>query len=103
MTSNIAEALFKHWTGPDVPTQKESFLEVLQHGIWEVEFTKTNGEESLMHVTLDKAIVPPAPAPKNPLKEARPPQDHLIHAFSTDRGGWRSFVVANVKSFRKIQ
>ena len=95
---NITETLFAKWTNST--PQKDFYLNQLhQGGVWTVEFTKVDGTPAVMDVTLDPIFMPP-PATVDPTKPLREEKEHLIHAYSTDRQGWRSFTVANVKSFK---
>lgn len=95
MTS-IVQLLIDKWEGN--PTGlREDYRSKLQHGVWVIEFTKMDGTPAIMECTLDPKLTPP-------LKEGtseRTEQDHLLNCYSLDRQGWRSFVVANVKSFYK--
>jgi len=95
----IAQYLLDKWNGL-TPTSdlKERYLRELQAGgIWTVEFTKVDGTPAMMDVTLDPVFMPPTPVTEGKLP--REEKAHLIHAYSTDRQGWRSFTVANVKNF----
>jgi hypothetical protein len=92
--SSIAQILIDKWEG-NAPALREDYRNKLQHGTWIVEFTKTDGTPATMECTLDPLYLPPA----NPDSQGRPEQDHLLHVYSVDRAGWRSFVVENVKSF----
>lgn len=95
MTS-IARMLMDKWEG-NAPTLKEDCRNRLQHGVWLVEFIKTDGTPAIMECTLDPKFMPP---PK-PDAQERTEQAHLLHVYSLDRNGWRSFVVANVTNFYK--
>lgn len=83
---------------------RESVLAQLHVGVTVVEFRKANGELTAMECTLDPALLPP-PEPADPSKPApapRPPQPHLVHCYSLDRGAWRSFKLDSViKMYRK--
>ena len=92
---NIAETLIAQWTAPNPTLTKAEYLTKLQSGVWVVEFTKVDGTSTTMEVTLDTKLTPPLKENTQPRAE----QDHLIHAYSVDRIGWRSFTVANVKTF----
>lgn len=118
MTS-LAQILIDKWEGNETPALdkatkpvkekpvvdshtailREDIRGKLQHGVWVVNFTKTDGSQSLMEVTLDPAYMPEQ-------KEgtvARAEPDHLLQVYSPDRQGWRSFVVKNVNSiYQKV-
>lgn len=92
---NIAETLIAQWTTPNPPLTKAEYLSKLQSGVWTVEFVKVDGTPTAMEVTLDIKLTPPLKENSQPRTE----QEHVIHAYSIDRAGWRSFTVANVKAF----
>jgi hypothetical protein len=103
---SIAHQLIARWvdaktgepqTVPLPTATKADYVTVLGNGVWVVEFTKVDGTPSVMEVTLDPTIVPPTPVKEG--KAPREEKDHLIHAYSPDRGGWRSFTIANIKKF----
>lgn len=99
MSGNITQFLFDRWNGVEQPKgNREDYLEKLKSGVWLVQFTKVDGTPSVMEVTLDPSIIPVT----EQLTEGkgRPEQPHLISAYSPDRGGWRSFTVANVTDFQ---
>jgi hypothetical protein len=94
----IAQQLIDKWQGNGANVAEASkayYKEHLQHGVWMVEFEKADGGFTLMECTLDPRLLPPLKEGRDP----RPEQEHLIHVYSLDRAGWRSFIVANVKNF----
>ena len=94
MTKSITQILIDKWEG-NAPAIKEDYRNKLQSGLWIVEFKKVDGTPSTMECTLDPAYLPPQ---KEGALE-RTEQEHLLHVYSTDRKGWRSFVVENVTNF----
>jgi hypothetical protein len=78
---------------------KEQLKDMLRTGELDIEFTKVDGTPTTMRATLDQRLIPQA----NPttITVAEPAkseqQEHLLHVYATDRQGWRSFAVANVK------
>ena len=95
MTS-LVQILIDKWEGNE-PGLREDYRSKLQHGVWVVEFTKADGTRAIMECTLDAKLTPP-------LKEGaseRTEQEHLLHVYSLDRAGWRSFVVSKVHNFYK--
>lgn len=94
MTSFV-QTLIDKWEG-NAQGLREDYRSKLQHGTWIVEFTKTDGTPAVMECTLDDRLLPQAEATEG-AKRTEP--EHLLHAYSLDRQGWRSFVVANVKAF----
>lgn len=72
---------------------KQHYKLALQHGEWLAKFTKVDGTESEMICTLDPSIIGESEA-----KASRVPNPDLLHVYSTDRQGWRSMRVLNIKS-----
>ena len=95
MTS-LAQILIDKWEG-NPSGLREDYRGKLQHGTWIVEFKKTDGTPAVMECTLDAKLMPAQKEGTTPRSE----QDHLLHVFSLDRNGWRSFVVSNVTAFYK--
>jgi hypothetical protein len=110
---SIAQTLINKWQGktncPEVTDEqsedaalaaslKAEYKSRLSHGTWMVEFTKVDGTPTTMECTLDPRHLPAAPL-KEGTTAPRAEAPHLIHAYSLDRQGWRSFTVANVKAF----
>lgn len=93
--SSIVQILLDKWNGNEVGL-REDYKAKLEHGSWIVEFTKvSDGSTATMECSLDPRLLPPQ-------KEGqleRTENEDLIHVYSLDRKGWRSFRVANVKSF----
>jgi len=94
--SSIAQILLDKWNGNHTGL-REDYREKLQHGSWIVEFTKVDGTPATMECTLDPKYLP---AKKEGQLERTETED-LLQVYSLDRSGWRSFKVANVKSFYK--
>ena len=92
--SSIAQILFDKWAG-NTTGLKDEYKSRLSVGKWIVEFTKVDGTPAVMECTLDPKLTPPLKEGVEP----RPEKDDLIHVYSLDRQGWRSFKVANVKAF----
>lgn len=95
--NSITEILFDKWTNNPVE-RKDEYKSKLSSGVWIVEFEKVNGEVTVMECTLDPTLLPPIN--ENTDSVARTENETLIHVYALDRGGWRSFKVANVKSFQ---
>lgn len=94
--STLTQILKDKWEG-NTSGQREDYRSKLQSGVWVVEFNKADGTPTTMECTLDDKLTPP-------LKEGverRIEQDHLLHVYSLDRAGWRSFIVSNVTNFYK--
>jgi len=93
---SIAQILKNKWEGN--PTGlREDYRSKLQAGVWVVEFTKADGTFTTMECTLDPKLTPPLKEGASPRAE----QDHLLHVYSLDRQGWRSFKIDSVHSFYK--
>lgn len=76
----------------------------LRVGAWMVEFTKVNGEQAVMECTLDPRLLPNDPDKINPVAPttgAAAATEDLIHVYSLDRQGWRSFVSTKVTKLYK--
>lgn len=101
--NSVTDTMVAAWEGkPAEPVKqgaydKAALLTLLQTGIWMVEFTKVDGTPTLMEATLDVSLLPLQHAPTSTTPRAE--KDHLIHVYSPDRAGWRSFTVANVTRF----
>jgi hypothetical protein len=93
---NIAQMLIDKWQGKTTHL-KEDYKSRLSHGVWMIEFAKVDGTLTSMECTLDPNFMPPAPLKESTTPRAEP--EHFISVYSLDRGGWRSFTVANVKAF----
>lgn len=83
---------------------KEMLRNTLSVGVWTLEFTKVDGTPSVMECTLDKKFLPPIDPTKISVSPRAEVAEHLLHVYSTDRNGWRSFVVPNVtKIYKKVE
>lgn len=94
--TTLARILLDKWNGNEQGL-REDYRSRLQHGVWIVEFTKADGTFTTMECTLDPKLTPPLKEGVTPRTE----QDHLLHVYSLDRAGWRSFKVASVANFYK--
>jgi hypothetical protein len=85
---------------------KEMLRNTLRVGIWTIEFTKVDGTPAVMECTLDPKFLPKLDPEKiNEMPRSEQPEaEHLLHVYSTDRQGWRSFVSPNVtKIYKKVE
>ena len=96
----LKTALVTHALTEDQKQNKEAMKNALRHGIWVVEFTKMDGTDAVMECTLDQKYLPSGPS--TVAATTRNQTEHLLHVYATDRLGWRSFSVANVKKFYKM-
>jgi hypothetical protein len=81
----------------EAATKKESYRSLLRSGVWTVEFEKVDGSMSVMECTLDPRHLPPGDPQDSGSKAADNPT--VLRVYATDREGWRSFKVLNVKKF----
>jgi hypothetical protein len=83
---------------------KEMLRNTLHVGIWTIEFTKVDGTPAVMECTLDPKHLPPIDPTKISASPRSEVAEHLLHVYSTDRNGWRSFVVPNVtRIYKKVE
>lgn len=81
----------------------EDALNELKRGIFEVTFTKVNGDERVMTCSLHRKIVPLA-TKKDPLTETkvREINENHISVWDINAEGWRGFRIANVTGFKRL-
>ena len=82
----------------------EMLKNLLRTGVWMGEFTKVNGEQSVMECTLDPRLLPNDPDKINPVAPttgAAAATEDLVHVYSLDRQGWRAFVCTKVTKLYK--
>lgn len=83
---------------PETIAKRDDMRTKLQTGRWIIEFVKVDGTPSILEATLDPRLLPSSdPAVFG--GAGRPEQLHLLHVFSIDRDGWRSFHVDSVTKF----
>lgn len=75
---------------------KVEIQEILQNSIAKVEFVKKDGSIRTMRCTLREDFLPKMDA----ISSKRKKSETSLSVWSVDDGGWRSFVVENV---RKIE
>ena len=75
--------------------------EALHNGVWEVTFTKVNGEVRTMPATLDSGLLPPQPLKE--FHETRIYKPEVLSVWCLDKMEWRSFRVANVQRMVRTQ
>jgi hypothetical protein len=75
---------------------RQSILDALAEDVVKVVFTKKDGSERTMRCTRDlrRAIHAPIPKTENFVED----NPEVIRAYDLEAEGWRSFIVANVKS-----
>ena len=75
--------------------------EMLYGGVYDITFTKVNGETRTMPCTLDSALLPPQPLKE--FHETRVYKPETLSVWCLDKMEWRSFRVANVTKMVKTQ
>ena len=75
---------------------KENIKNTLRNGIHQVVFTKKDGTERTMMCTLSESIIPQEHKPKE--GSTHKVNDNVLAVFDTEKQGWRSFTIADVKS-----
>lgn len=80
----------------NINLDRASLLTELKKTAVDVTFEKKDGEMRTMRCTRNLELAPRAPLPK----EATPYDDNedIIRVYDLNAEGWRSFIVANVKS-----
>jgi hypothetical protein len=81
--------------------KREQIRSYLQVGKWVIEFTKADGTNAIMECTLDPKLLPSSD-PTVFAGAGRPEQPHLLHVYSTDRDGWRSFITNNMQRMYQL-
>lgn len=81
----------------------EDYTSELKRGIFEVTFTKVNGDKRVMECTLHRRIVP-QPTKTDPLTQTkvREVNTEVVSVWDINANGWRAFRVENVENFRKL-
>ena len=80
----------------------EEYLGKLKKGIFEVTFTKVNGEERIMNCTLHDKVIPQA-TKKDPLTQTkvREINENVVSVWDVKAEGWRSFDYNRVLAVEK--
>lgn len=77
---------------------KDNALKSLKNGICKVLFTKANGEDRLMHCTLNESILPEQIDIEEVIQKKKS-NPNAVAVWDTDVGGWRSFRWDSIKEF----
>lgn len=82
---------------------REQLTEMLKDGIYDVTFTKVNGEQRIMPCTLKEGIVPPKPPAEIACKSVvkRHTVQNVLSVWCTDSKGWRSFRIDSLIDIKK--
>ena len=84
--------------GTTVADRNAWFRKLLTHGVYDVTFTKVNGETRVMPCTLDPKRLPPAPVKES----TRERKDDTLSVWCVDKQEWRSFKVMNVTEVKEL-
>jgi hypothetical protein len=84
----------------DLDSRNREIRTMLRDGIYEITFTKVNGESRTMPCTLDSTLLPPQPLKEH--HETRLYKPELLSVWCVDKSEWRSFRVANVTRIVKL-
>lgn len=76
---------------------RQDLIEQLKTGIYNITFTKVNGEERTMSCTLLESMLPPARA-EEPItqKKVRELNEKVVAVWCVDKKSFRSFRIDNV-------
>jgi len=77
---------------------KEQVKADLHRGICKVVFTKVNGEDRIMHCTLEESMLPPQIDLEEVIQKKKPNPD-VLAVWDVEAKGWRSFRWDSVKEF----
>jgi len=81
---------------------------LLAKGVYDVTFTKVNGETRIMPCTLDPRKLPPAPVhitnTDNPIDfpKAKKQNPENLSVWCVDKSEWRSFKIMNVTEVKEL-
>ena len=90
----------KDFTNEDWNSFPEWIKNSLKENVVTVTFTKKDGNERIMHCTLDPAKLPPAQIVTEENKTPRKVSENTMAVYDIDNQGWRSF---RWDSVRKIE
>jgi hypothetical protein len=76
---------------------RDGLIDMLRNNVVVVTFTKVNGDERVMHCTLQTNFIPNAPS-KNGELVVESKTSNTVSVWDVNANGWRSFRVENVKS-----
>ena len=80
---------------------KEEIIELLQSGVYEVTFTKVNGEVRKMPCTLKSELLPVVDNKLNEGKTRKQNPENLS-VWCIDKNEWRSFKISNVQQIAPV-
>jgi hypothetical protein len=77
---------------------RDGLIDMLRNNVVVVTFTKVNGDERVMHCTLQTNFIPNAPSQNGELVIETKTNSNTVSVWDVNANGWRSFRVENVKS-----
>jgi len=77
---------------------KDQIMESLHNTICRVVFTKANGDERVMHCTLQESMLPEQIDLEETIQKKKPNPD-VLAVWDVEAKGWRSFRWDSVKEF----
>ena len=77
--------------------KRETLIKNLEKNVMQIEFTKVNGEQRIMHCTLDEVYTPET-SPDN-----KKHNDEVLPVWDVDIGAWRSFRLDSVNKISILE
>jgi len=78
---------------------KEQTMKDLKNGICKVIFTKANGDDRVMHCTLNESMLPAQKDIEEEIQKKKP-NPNALAVWDTENNGWRSFRWDSIKEFK---
>ena len=79
-----------------VDQRRDIIKSMLSQGVYNITFTKVNGETREMPCTLNADMLPPQKVVEDKEKTERKINTENLSVWCPDKNGWRSFKLANV-------
>ena len=87
--------------GDSVDERNSWLKQLLSNGVYEITFTKVNGETRVMPCTLDAGQLPPITVKENKTTKER--KTDTMSVWCLDKNEWRSFKVMNVTEIKPFK
>lgn len=79
---------------------KDNAVKSLKNGVCKVVFTKANGDNRVMHATLNESMLPEQIDLEEAIqKKTKKPNPDVLAVFDVEAKGWRSFRWDSLKEF----
>ena len=79
---------------------KDNVVKSLKNGVCKVVFTKANGDNRVMHATLNESMLPEQIDLEEAIqKKTKTPNPNVLAVFDVEAKGWRSFRWDSLKEF----